>query len=182
MASGAMTQRLDATFETGYPDTPALLERAREMFREYERSIGVDLCFQSFEQEVASLPGAYAPPRGRLFLAFSDGELAGCVCLRPADGRAGEMKRLYVRPEFRGRGLGGRLVRLILSEAASAGYARVVLDTLPSMGEAQALYERVGFRDVPPYGFNPIAGARYMALEIAAPASDASPSRENQGR
>ena len=177
-----MSERQDSALETIYPDTPALLDRARELFREYQRSIGVDLCFQAFEQEVASLPGDYAPPRGRLFLALADGEIAGSVCLRPFDARTGEMKRLYVRPEFRGRGLGGRLVRLILSEASSAGYGRIVLDTLPSMGDAQALYERLGFRDIPPYGFNPVPGVRYMALEIPAAVPAAPPAGEDQGR
>lgn len=170
-----MTERLESALETVYPDTPALLDRARELFLEYQRSIGVDLCFQSFEKELASLPGDYAPPRGRLFLAQADGGIAGTVCLRPVDERTGEMKRLYVRPEFRGRGFGGRLVRLILSEADSAGYSRIVLDTLPSMGEAQALYERLGFRDIPPYAFNPVPGVRYMALEIRAGRSPGSP-------
>lgn len=165
----------ESALETIYPDTPALLDRARELFLEYQRSIDVDLCFQSFERELASLPGDYAPPRGRLFLALADGGFAGTVCLRPVDERTGEMKRLFVRPEFRGRGFGGRLVRLILSEAASVGYSRIVLDTLPSMGEAQALYERLGFRDIPPYAFNPVPGVRYMALEIRAGRSPGSP-------
>ncbi len=165
----------ESALETIYPDTPALLDRTRELFLEYQRSIGVDLCFQSFEKELASLPGDYAPPRGRLFLALADGGFAGTVGLRPVDERTGEMKRLFVRPEFRGRGFGGRLVRLILSEAASAGYSRIVLDTLPSMGEAQALYGRLGFRDTPPYAFNPVPGVRYMALEIRAGRSPGSP-------
>ncbi len=179
-----MIERRKPALDTVYPDTPALLDRARELFREYQRSIGVDLCFQSFEQELASLPGDYAPPRGRLFLALAGGEIAGSVCLRPVDGRTGEMKRLYVRPEFRGHGFGGRLVRLILSEAVAAGYGRIVLDTLPSMGEAQALYERLGFRDIPPYAFNPVAGVRYMALELgaAAPALGGPPTAGDQGR
>lgn len=163
-----MIEGRESTLETVFPDTPALLDRTRELFLEYQRSINVDLCFQSFEKELASLPGDYAPPRGRLFLALAGGGIAGTVCLRPVDERTGEIKRLYVRPEFRGRGFGGRLVRLILAEAASAGYSRIVLDTLPSMGEAQALYERLGFRDIPPYAFNPVPGVRYMALEIRA--------------
>jgi ribosomal protein S18 acetylase RimI-like enzyme len=122
-------------------EVPAL----RALFREYAAGIGIDLCFQRFEEEIEGLPGLYAPPEGRLLLACEDDDLVGCAALRPlADGLC-EMKRLYVRPAHRGKGAGGRLVRRLLDEAAAAGYARVVLDTLPSMREAIKLYRSLGF-------------------------------------
>src|SRR5712691_3264700 len=129
--------------------TPGQVAEAHALFREYARSLGIDLCFQGFEQELASLPGAYAPPRGRLLLATDGGALAGCVALRPLDDSACEMKRLYVRPEFRGRRAGRRLAESVLAEARSIGYARMRLDTLPSMKEAIALYRALGFTFLP---------------------------------
>jgi ribosomal protein S18 acetylase RimI-like enzyme len=138
----------------------------RELFREYQHELGVDLGFQGFDAELASLPGAYAPPRGRVLLAEQAGAAAGCVALRPLSGHDCEMKRLYVRPAFRAARLGLLLAERLVAEARTLGYRRMCLDTLPSMGRAQQLYERLGFRDIAPYRHNPIAGTRYLALEL----------------
>jgi len=148
------------------PGTPAELDLVRELFREYQQSIGTDLCFQNFESELATLPGAYAPPRGRLYLGMSSGEGACCAGLRPCDEAAAEMKRLYVRPQHRGLGYGLALANTLIADARSLGYRRLVLDTLPAMKAAQAMYEALGFRDIEPYTFNPIAGTRYMGLDL----------------
>lgn len=139
---------------------------ARELFREYAASIGVDLCFQSFEQELAGLPGRYASPEGRLLLAFCDGKLAGCVALRKLDDETCEMKRLYLRPEFRGRSLGRRLALRIIDEGRSIGYRRMQLDTLPLMRDAICLYRSMGFKEIAPYTSNPVPGALFMELEL----------------
>jgi ribosomal protein S18 acetylase RimI-like enzyme len=144
------------------------LATARTLFREYADSIGVDLCFQDFETELATLPGAYRPPSGALLLAERGGEAAGCVALRPLEPPAvAELKRLYVRPSARGAGLGAALTEAALGLAREAGYARIRLDTLPTMAAAQALYRRLGFRAVPPYRVNPIAGVLYMECDLA---------------
>lgn len=138
----------------------------RALFVEYEKSVGVDLCFQGFAAEVQGLPGEYAPPRGRLFIAHDGREAAGCIALRPLDGNTCEMKRLYVRPGFRSAGVGARLVERVIVEARRLGYERMYLDTLPSMEAAQRLYERLGFKDVPPYRSNPVPEARFLALDL----------------
>jgi GNAT superfamily N-acetyltransferase len=142
------------------------IEACRELFREYEKGLGVSLCFQGFEQELATLPGAYARPRGRLLLARVAGMPAGCGALRPlADGDA-EMKRLYVRPDYRGMGLGRLLAECIVDDAKAIGYRTLKLDTLPAMGEAQALYGSLGFVECPRYNDNPVSGVRFLALDL----------------
>ncbi|HEX4235585.1 MAG TPA: GNAT family N-acetyltransferase [Caldimonas sp.] len=152
------------------PTTAAELASTVEIFREYADSLEVDLCFQNFDAELASLPGEYALPRGQLLLAFVDDELAGCGALRPFadadDGNACEMKRLYVRPRFRGVGLGRVLAQALFDEARRAGYSTVLLDTLDDMEAARELYATLGFVEVPPYYFNPIAGAHYLKAEL----------------
>ena len=145
-------------------------EAARALFREYAAQLGVDLCFQGFEAELASLPGDYAEPRGTLLLAWIDGELAGCCALRPIDdvdyANAAEMKRLYVRKAFRGFGLGRQLAEAMLDQARQAGYACVLLDTLDGMESARALYSELGVEEIPPYYHNPLPGSHYLKAEI----------------
>lgn len=139
----------------------------RELFLEYAQSLNFSLCFQSFEQELAGLPGDYAPPHGRLVLATSRHRPAGCVALHKTAPEICEMKRLYVRPEFRGTGLGRQLAEHIIAEARNIGYHRIRLDTVePVMQTAVALYRRLGFQEIPPYRPNPIAGALYMELPL----------------
>lgn len=142
------------------------LDATRDIFREYAAGLGVDLCFQSFDAELAGLPGDYAPPRGALLLAMIEGQVAGCVALRPLDNvdyaNAAEMKRLYVRKAFRGFGLGRQLVEAIMDAARLAGYNSILLDTLDDMESARALYAELGFEEIPPYYHNPIAGAHYL--------------------
>jgi putative acetyltransferase len=142
------------------------LDAARELFREYAASLGFDLEFQGFSEELATLPGSYAPPRGRLLLAWEGGVAAGCVALRPIERGICEMKRLYVRPGYRGAGLGRRLADRIVQEATDAGYGRMRLDTLPAMAGARALYQALGFRPIPPYRANPIEGAVFLELTL----------------
>jgi len=145
---------------------PAAMDVVRALFREYQQELGVDLSFQDFDAELAGLPGAYAPPRGCLLLARSEGREAGCVALRPLDGGDCEMKRLYVRPEFRAARLGLLLAERLIAEARAMGYRRMCLDTLPGMARAQRLYEALGFRDIAAYRHNPIGGTRYLALDL----------------
>src|SRR5262249_7586085 len=143
-----------------------LLEEVRALFREYADSLPVDLSFQDFARELADLPGEYAPPSGVLLLASAGAAAAGCVAVHAWRERACEMKRLFVRGAFQGHGLGRALAERAIEWARQAGYERMLLDTLPSMAAAQQLYERLGFRDVPPYRFNPIAGSRFLELRL----------------
>jgi ribosomal protein S18 acetylase RimI-like enzyme len=151
--------------------TPAEIEAARTLFKEYGASLGFSLCFQSFDQELASLPGDYAPPRGRLLMAHwlehDEDQLAGCVALHPLDHTRCEMKRLYVRPQFRGKRIGHKLAEVVVEEARKIGYRHMRLDTVPSvMGTAVELYQAMGFREIPAYRVNPIPGAIYMELQL----------------
>jgi putative acetyltransferase len=152
------------------PSSPDELQATRVIFREYADTLGVDLCFQGFEEELVSLPGEYAQPRGALLLALVDGAIAGCCGLRPLDAsdypNAAEMKRLYVRNAFRGCGLGRQLVEAALDAARAAGYATVLLDTLDDMESARALYEDLGFEPIEPYYHNPIPGAHYLKVDL----------------
>ena len=169
---------------------PLEIDAARSIFREYADSLDVDLCFQNFEEELTMLPGDYAEPRGALLLALIDASpedgiasavqvdrgdgriahVAACCGLRPLDAadypNAAEMKRLYVRPAFRGMGLGRQLAEAILDAARGAGYACVLLDTLDDMEAARTLYEDLGFEEVPPYYHNPIAGSHYLKVDL----------------
>jgi len=148
-----------------------LLNQVREIFREYQISLGIDLCFQDFEQELSSLPGKYAPPQGRLYLAFIDAEPAGCIALRPFRRDQCEMKRLYIRPKFRGQNLARVLANKIIAEARQIGYSQMLLDTLPTMTAAQGLYRSLGFCQNSSYCFNPIEGTQYMKLDLQCDAS-----------
>jgi len=140
---------------------------ARELFLEYGDSLGFNLCFQSFEQELAGLPGGYAPPEGVLLLAEYDGALAGCVALHKLEPHVCEMKRLYLRPQFRGKGAGRALAETVIWEARAIGYRRMRLDTVePVMQDAVALYRHLGFTEIAAYRPNPIQGAMYMELEL----------------
>jgi putative acetyltransferase len=138
----------------------------RTLFAEYQQSLGVDLSFQDFATELATLPGGYARPRGRLFIARNGDAVVGCIALRPIDADTCEMKRLYVRPAHRSSGAGRFLAERLIAEARAIGYRRMVLDTLPTMAGAQRLYERLGFVDIPPYRHNPIAGTRFLGLQL----------------
>lgn len=142
----------------------------RLLMHEYAQGLGVDLCFQDFDRELAQLPGAYSAPRGTLRLARVNGNAAGCCALRPIDtvdyANACEMKRLYVRPQFRGLGLGRRLAEEVMEAARLAGYTSVLLDTLDTMETARAMYQDLGFVEIPPYYYNPIAGSHYLKANL----------------
>jgi len=145
--------------------TPEHIDRTRELFEEYVVWLGINLCFQNFERELAELPGEYVPPAGRLFLAFDGDQVSGCVALRGLGEGACEMKRLYVRPDFRGKGLGRELTQAVVSAARQIGYERMRLDTLPGkMDTAIVMYRSLGFREIEAYYHNPVAGATFMEL------------------
>lgn len=156
--------------ELVYPDSADLLAATREIFREYADQLGVDLCFQNFEAELAALPGDYAPPTGYLLLALVDGALAGCGGFRPLvdvdHANACEMKRLFVRPAFRRFGLGRLLAQALLDEARRAGHSAMLLDTLDEMEAARELYASLGFEEIAPYYYNPIPGAHYLKARL----------------
>ncbi len=147
-------------------ETEEHIEFISELFTEYAESLGFDLCFQNFDKELAKLPGDYKPPHGRLLLALHEKKIVGCVALRKMNEGICEMKRLYVRPAFRGKGIGRRLARVIIKEARKIGYKYMRLDTIPSMKEANALYQSLGFREIEPYRYNPLEGALYMELTL----------------
>lgn len=157
------------------PRSAEQLDAARDIFREYAQQLGVDLCFQGFDAELAGLPGDYAEPEGALLLAYVDGALAGCGALRPIRDvdytNACEMKRLYVKRAFRRFGLGRTLAQALMNRATEAGYSTMLLDTLDEMEVARGLYETLGFEEIPPYYFNPIAGAHYLKADLGAPST-----------
>lgn len=143
-------------------DVPAV----RQLLREYAGDIGISLCFQNFDAELAELPGSYAPPDGRLLVAEVDGKPAGCVAMRKHDFETAELKRLFVRPEFRGLGLGRELLKRIVAEAIAAGYRHAIFDTLPSMKVALKMYREFGFVESEPYRDNPVCGALYFRKSL----------------
>jgi|SRR5215470_1011041 len=148
-------------------ESEAQISQVRELFLEYARSLGFSLCFQSFDQELAALPGDYGPPEGRLLLAEFEGQPAGCVALHKLEPGICEMKRLYLRPQFRGKGLGRALAQAILAEARSIGYRRLRLDTVePVMKDAVGMYRKLGFQEIRPYRVNPMEGTLYMELNL----------------
>lgn len=143
------------------------IEAARALFKEYEAWLGISLCFQNFDQELANLPGSYAPPKGRLFLVYESDQLAGSIALRPIDHTTCEMKRLFLRSDFRGKGLGRKMVESILKEAQTIGYLRIRLDTIPGrMSEAISLYRSFGFKEIEPYYDSPFGDTLFMELDL----------------
>ena len=149
-------------------ETSEQIEAAKKLFREYEKWLGLDICFQGFEEELAALPGNYAKPGGRLFIASVDGKIAGCIALRKFEENICEMKRLYLRDNFRGSGLGNKLIEKLIEEANLIGYKKMRLDTLPGkMNKAVRLYESHGFRQIPAYYHNPYSETLYMELDLS---------------
>lgn len=147
-------------------EAAAQLDEVRRLFQEYWDSFGFTPCFQNFGDELAGLPGAYAPPDGRLAIATVDGTVAGCAALRRIDATRCEAKRLYVRPAFRGSGAGRALLNWIIAEARAAGYRELLGDTMPVMQQALAMYDRMGFERTGPYGDKPTEGAIYIRLML----------------
>jgi putative acetyltransferase len=148
-------------------NTQADIDNSRTLFEEYAASLGFSLCFQNFDQELKNLPGDYAPPHGRLLLAADQDQLAGCIALRKLAPGICEMKRLFVRPAYRGSGLGRHLAQSIIDEASKLGYTHMRLDTIPGkMDKAIALYRALGFVEIGPYCDNPVAGAKFMELKL----------------
>lgn len=143
------------------------MEVVRELFREYQDFLGVDLCFQGFEEELATLPGKYAPPAGIVLIATRDQSVAGCVAMRPLEGSVCEMKRLYLRPGHRGLGIGRMLAEAVIDAAAAAGYASMRLDTLDKLTEAITLYRSMGFESMKAYYHNPLDGVVYMEKRLS---------------
>ncbi len=159
----------DAAFVLSQADSPELLATARSLLREYAEAIGTDLAYQGFAAELAALPAPYLPPGGALLVAhLASLQAAGCVALRPLDGRTGELKRLYVRPAYRSAGLGKRMIEAVVDAARVAGYRELRLDTLPSMTSALTLYRRFGFVEIPPYSNVYLPGTRFYALPLMA--------------
>lgn len=148
--------------------TKSRVASAKRLVKEYSASLGIDLGFESFDREMADFPGAYARPAGRLLLAIEKGDATGVVALRKLSENTCEMKRLYVRPDFRGKGIGRELATRVIQEARGIGYARMRLDTLSSLKEAVSLYKSLGFRRIAPYRFNPHEGVIYMELTLKA--------------
>ena len=154
-------------FALSQAESPAQIDQARELFLEYAKTLNFSLCFQSFDKELAGLPGDYAPPEGRLLLAEYEGQLAGCVALHKLEAHTCEMKRLYLRPAFRGKGFGRAIAERIIAEARQIGYRRMRLDTVaPVMKDAVAMYRKFGFKEIAPYRTNPNPGTLYMELEL----------------
>jgi len=152
--------------EIAHVHTADDLKQVKVLFQEYAESLGFDLCFQDFEEELRSLPGNYSPPHGALLVAKQEGQITGCVAVRPLSSEVCEMKRLYVRAKHRGKGIGRALASAIIEEAAKSGYKAMRLDTVPSMKEAIRLYESLGFQPTQPYCHNPIPGAMYFQLKL----------------
>ena len=149
------------------PAGPEDLELVRALFREYQAELQLSPCFEGFDQELAGLPGAYAPPAGRILLAWDDDRPAGCVALKKVDAATSEMKRLFIRPAFRRGGWGRRLTEALLEEARRIGYRSVRLDTLPAMAAARSLYTELGFHAIPPYRDVGVPGAIFLAKELS---------------
>lgn len=157
---------MNPKFEIVLQENTQAAANARQLFTEYAKSLNFSLCFQGFDKELAELPGEYVPPYGGLLLAFYDDTLAGCVAIRKIDDNVCEMKRLYLRPELRGKGIGKKMGNEIVKVAREIGYKKMRLDTVPTMTEAISLYRSLGFVEIDPYRGNPIPGAIFMELEL----------------
>ena len=163
-----MPPRSDTEQQRIVPADLSQLSVIRQLFQEYAAALTIDLGFQGFDQELAALPGDYAPPAGRLLLGLEGERPAGCAALRPQEPGVCEMKRLYVRPEFRGAGWGRRLAERMVDEAKAVGYRRMRLETHPGKDEAQKLYRALGFQPIPPYRYNPVPGSAFLELDLEA--------------